>query len=144
MPEIPIKYIARAHPKWTADTDYGKVYDHVMIQIQNEGRLEGSRLARVWKIGKLNQGDYYQDFLCVQWYYPVKYLENIRMQSYALSDEKAVISKNNLLRNVHFVPLWGSEIQHQVVPVLNPDIYQQYKYFVLNSQSDQAAWNYFY
>jgi hypothetical protein len=82
-------------------------------------------------------------FLVVQWYDPVQYLDNIHMQSYQLSDEEPeVIPANNLLRNVHVVPVWSSEIED--VSADNLDIYDQYSQFVINSQSDQAAWNYFY
>jgi len=142
---VPIEYIARANPKWQHDTEYGKKYDHVMIQVTEEGRLEGSRLARLQLIGRIiNPGDPAQErtFLAVQWYDPVEYLDTIRMQSYALADSDVmIIPASNLLRNVHVVPIWRTFIHAERN---NPDIYGRYSQFVLNAHADQASYNYFY
>lgn len=144
-PAKPLKFIARASHHWSNDAEFGKRFDHVMIQTHEEGRLQGCRLARIRLIGKLLFEDQSQDIMCVQWYDPHEYLENIRMQSYRLSSQASeVISTINLVRNVHVVPIWESMIEEQLEPVLNPDIYQRYSEFVINTQSDQASWNYFY
>jgi len=145
---VPIRYIARANGNWKHDTKYGKIYDHVMIQTTEEGRLAGSRLARLQLIGKIvmpaidEQPAEERSFLGVQWYDPVEYLEHIRMQSYTLTGTGTVIVPAcNLLRNVHVVPIWRTLIDAQSN---NPDVYSRYSQFVLNSHADQASYNYFY
>lgn len=146
FPENPIKFIARVNTDWAHDLDTGTRYDHVMIQTSEEGRLAGCRLARLQLIGELYHGEQKQTFLCVKWYDPFEYLENIRMQSYTLSQEPAaVIPSCNLIRNVHVVPVWSTEIAEAFEgPFANPDIFHQFSQFVVNTHSDQAAWNWFY
>jgi len=143
--QVPIEYIARAHPNWAHDPEYRKKYDHVMIQENERGRLSGSRLARLYLIGRIvKPGEHEEErkFLGVQWYDPVEYLENVRMQSYTLANTGIhIIPACNLLRNVHVVPIWNTLIEAEKD---NVDIYARYESFVVNSHSDQASWNYFY
>jgi len=146
---IPIRYIARAHSAWKHDAQFGKIYDHVMIQTTEVGRLNGSRLVRLRLIGKIVKpadGDVDEEertFLAVRPYEEVEYLDNISMQSYTPSPEgeTIILPATNLLRNVHVVPRWDTLIDGQEN---NPDIYSRYTQFVLNSHADQASYNYFY